>query len=114
MNPASTVSSRLLARWRAFADGIERDLDLVGTEDAVAALIDRSLLQDELDHGAELSEDDLLELGQADQAFSAAAHGLLELTDIALFEDDEPATHWWWHIEKLVVSQAPNAHPRRP
>jgi tetratricopeptide (TPR) repeat protein len=104
-----STTAPLLRRWHQFAGALAPDrLELIGTEDVVAALIDRSLLQDELDHGGDLSDAEVIRLYQADQALKAAAPALLDATNISLFKDDEPPSHWWWHIEQLVLGRASN------
>ncbi len=95
-----------LDRWLRFADALNSDLvDVLGTEDVVAALIDRSLTQTEMDQGLVLAPSDLVELDAADRIFKSAAPVLLDRTDISLFKDDEPVSHWWWHIEQLVLGE---------
>ncbi len=107
MNPTPSVTTDALDRLRRFTEALQPHLlDLIGTEDVVSALIDRSLVQDEMERGAEASPDDLVALDRIDRAFRAAAPTLLDRTDVALFKDDEPVTHWWWHIEQLVLGRA--------
>ena len=85
-------------------------IDVLGTEDVVAALLDRSLIQDELDAGRLLGPfSELVQLDAADRAFKASAPALVDRTDISLFKDDEPVSHWWWHIEQLVLEKASSA-----
>lgn len=98
-----------MSRWQRFGAALEPEqLDLIGTEDVVSALIDRSMLQEALDQGETLLADQLVVLDRADRAYKAAAPALLDGTDVSLFKDDEPPTHWWWHIEELVLGQASN------
>lgn len=96
----------ILGRWTAFAEALVPDtIDLIDTEDAVAALIDRSLLQDRLDVGDELSSVEYGRLEQADRYVRIAAPTLVDRTQIELFRDDEPAYHWWWRLNDLVLGE---------
>lgn len=106
----TTTRTTALERWLRFSDALASEaIDVLGTEDVVAALIDRSLLQDELDAGFVLDPPTLTALDSADRALKAAAPVLLDRTDISLFKDDEPVSHWWWHIEQLVLGHAASA-----
>ncbi len=106
MSPTAP-STDSLSRWRRFADAVGGDsIDVVATEDVVAAFVDRSLLQEDVDQGRHLSPEELVELDRADRAFKDAAPALLDRTQISLFKDDEPVSHWWWHIEELVLGRS--------
>lgn len=98
----------LIDRWQRFADALSHDdvFDVLGTEDVVSALIDRSLLEREIERLPSDGYTDFPEqLLRSDHAFRAAAPLILEKTDIALFKDDEPATDWWWRVEELVLGE---------
>ena len=106
MSPTAP-STDSLSRWCRFADAVGGDsIDVVATEDVVAAFVDRSLLQEDVDQGRHLSPEELVELDRADRAFKDAAPALLDRTQISLFKDDEPVSHWWWHIEELVLGRS--------
>jgi tetratricopeptide (TPR) repeat protein len=111
MNRLSTLlehspASSILDRWAAFTEALGPEtIDLIDTEDAVAGLIDRSLLQERLDAGDELDSDDYARLERADRALRAAAPILLDRTQVALFRDDEPSYHWWWRLQELVLGE---------
>lgn len=103
----SPTIAPLLDRWERFSRALSPDrIDLLQTEDVVAGLLDRSMLQQDLDAGVVLAPDDLARLDNADRALRAAAPTLLEQTEIALYRDDEPVSHWWWHLEQLVLGSA--------
>ena len=97
-----------LERWAAFAEGLDDETVAVhlGTEDVVAALIDRSIVEEDLQAGAPFADADLVLLARSDRRYRAAAPRILDTTDIALFKDDEPPNHWWWHVEQLVLGHA--------
>lgn len=102
------LSLPALDRWAAFAESLADPTSVayLDTQDVVAALIDRSLVEDELQAGASFADADLVRLVRADQRYRAVAADILDRTDIALFRDDEPPTHWWWNVEQLVLGQA--------
>ena len=111
MNSRSTAANSTaftpLERWARFGEVIGSDgVKSIGTEDVVAALLDRSLLQNELDTGSALPVEELVRVDRADRRYRSAAATLLDQTDVALFKDNEASTHWWWHIEELVLGRA--------
>lgn len=100
------ATADLLAAWEAFVDAVQDDdvYQVIGTEEAVEALIHRSLLQEALDESP--SAGDALErLSEADRRYLAAAPALLEHTRVALYHDDEPPHHWWWRVEEIVLGE---------
>src|SRR5687768_8000868 len=106
MTSQSTI--KRLDEWERFVEFLERPdaYDYLQTEDVVASLIDRSLIQDQLDElGFEPQAGSLERLLRADRTFRAAAPMILDRTQVSLFRDDEPPSHWWWKVEELVLGQ---------
>ena len=92
--PPSPESHPALERWANFVAVLHGKTiaSALGTEDIVAALIDRSIVEDDRESGATFADADLDRLDRVDQRFRAAAPSGPNLTDLARFTDDEP-TH---------------------
>lgn len=95
-----------LRDWEQFVEALTDDdiYDAIGTEEAIEALIARSLLQDVLDRG-DPDAGTLERVARADRNYLAAAPALLENTRISLYRDDDPPHHWWWKVDEIVLGE---------
>lgn len=96
----------LITDWESFAAAM-RDpsvFEWIGTDDVVQALLDRSVLQDELE-SSEWPGDVLQRVAEADAILRDKAPAILDNTSVALYRDDEPITHWWWRLPEFVLGE---------
>jgi Flp pilus assembly protein TadD len=100
--------TELADAWRNFVDilGYEDAFEHLSTEDAVEALLARSLLEQYLGGASEVSPELLSGIRSSDHGFRELAARLLENTKVALYSDraDDPS-HWWWRLEELVLGE---------
>lgn len=99
---------RLFSAWQQFVAllGDAEARPLIGTAEAVEALLARSGVQRALEGGAEV---DLGELAEIDEQYRRQASTLLESTRVTLYGADEPVTDWWWRVNELAAGPADNA-----
>jgi excisionase family DNA binding protein len=88
------AAEELVAAWARFIDilGSGDALTVIGTEEAVEALLVRSSIENLVEQGADL---DRKVLDSLDEQFRKLEHVLVK-TRVALYRDAEPAAHWWW------------------
>lgn len=110
MMPTTSIAADILDRWDAFTRALTPDLiDLIGTEDAVSGLIDRSLLQQRLEAGDHLEAHDQDRLRRVDRVYRGAARNLVDRADVATHIDGAPIEHWWWHLTQVAPAAPPRA-----
>lgn len=79
---------------------------LIGTAEAVDALLARSSLQRAVEANERV---DLGDLAQLDSRYRAVARHLLESTRVQLYGSSEPVTDWWWRVAELAGEATPGA-----
>lgn len=105
--PAS--AARLLEAWERFVAllGSTTDRQLLGTAEAVEALLARSELAHVTESGASV---DRGRLDAADTGYRAGAGWLLGSTRLALYADDHPDAEWWWRPGSFLGRPVPTSY----
>lgn len=100
--PAALGSpDQLFESWQRFVTLLAElsTRPLLGTAEAVEALLARSALQREVERGTSI---DVAELARSDDQYRRIAATLLETTRVVLYGADQPVTDWWWRVAELA------------
>jgi tetratricopeptide (TPR) repeat protein len=96
----------LLGAWLQFNALLEdpSSRSVLGTAEAVDALLGRTALQRALEAGEDADRD---LLSEADERYRKHAGYLLAETRVALYGADQPVTDWWWRVAELAGVPSP-------
>jgi excisionase family DNA binding protein len=101
------LADQLLASWERFVLLLESSEHraLIGTAEAVDALLARSTVERLLEGGVTV---DPRRLRALDERYRRLADVLLDRTRVHLYRDGHPDEDWWWRLDELAP-KAPDA-----
>jgi len=102
------LATELVGAWEAFVTllGSADGRSVLGTAEAVEALLGRSILQREIEGGVVVDPEHLRAI---DEQYRASAPILRDSTRLELYGSEQPAADWWWRLAE-IAGQPREAH----